>query len=91
MYNLTFAKPLDGASFSQILLISRKSFTKSRSLHTPMNSPCCLPMVRQETASNTSSAQPLGAKNRSCAMLDVFLSASYTPSSCSIFSIGGRV
>lgn len=24
-------------------------------------------------------------------MLDIFLSASYTPSSCSIFSIGGRV
>lgn len=91
MYNLTSAKPLDAASFSQILLIRRKSFTKSRSLYTSMNSLFYLPMVRQETASNTPSARPLGAKNRSCAMLDVFLSASYTPSSCSIFSIGGRV
>lgn len=34
-------------------------------------------------------AQPLGTKNRSCARLDVFLSAGYTPSSRSIFSIGG--
>lgn len=34
-------------------------------------------------------AQPLGTKNRSSVRLDVFLSAGYTPSSRSIFSIGG--
>lgn len=36
-----------------------------------------------------SAAQPPGTKNRSCARLDVFLSAGYTPSCRSIFSIGG--
>jgi len=34
-------------------------------------------------------AQPLGTKNSSCASPRVFLSAGYTPSSRSIFSIGG--
>lgn len=91
MYNLTFAKTLDVASFSKAILISRQSFTKSGSISTSPSSVSFLPIVRQETVSNTSNAQPLRAKNRSCAMLDIFLSASYTPSSCSIFSIGGRL
>lgn len=91
MYNLTFAKTSDVASFSKAILISTQSFTKSGSISTSPSSVSFLPIVRQETVSNTSNAQPLRAKNRSCAMLDIFLSASYTPSSCSIFSIGGRL
>lgn len=89
-YTLTFARTLDVAS-SQALLISPPSFPESRSIYTSVDSLFFLPMVRQETTSNTSNARPLRAKNRSCAMLDIFLSASYTPSSCSIFSIGGGV
>lgn len=90
-YTLTFARTLDVASSSQALLISPPSFPESRSTYTSVDSLFFLPMVRQETTSNTSNARPLRAKNRSCAMLDIFSSASYTPSSCSIFSIGGGV
>lgn len=77
-------------SFSPALWISRPGLPKSGSTYTSTDLLFCLPMGRQETASNTSNARPLRAKNRFCAMLDIFLSASYTPSSCSIFSIGGR-
>lgn len=91
IYNLTFARTLDVASISQGLFVNKKSFTKLDSIYTSTNSLFFLLMVSQETVSNTSNAQPLRAKNRSCAMLDIFLSASYTPSSCSIFSIGGTV
>lgn len=91
IFNLTFANTLYVTRVPQTLLMSRKSFTTSGSIYKSTNSLFFLPMVRQETALNTSNARPLRAKNRSCAMLDIFLSASYTPSSCSIFPIGGRV
>lgn len=50
-------------------------------------SPC--PGHARKLCLTLQNTQPLGTKNRSCARLDVFLSAGYTPSSRSIFSIGG--
>lgn len=51
------------------------------------DSPC--PGHARKLCLTLQNAQPLGTKNGSCARLDVFLSAGYTPSSHSIFSIGG--
>lgn len=55
--------------------------------HADTASPC--PGHARKLCLTLQSAQPPGTKNRSCARLDVFLSAGYTPSSRSIFSIGG--